>query len=135
MAAGKLHVRPRDQVYGFSTPLQVFNDTKSERVRADARFCFSSRDPPHTPTPISEVLAAGRKGKQTQQATVVELFIRPQPSTQSSAPTHGLTRKHQSPAHIKNTQMEVCDVVSFQKIKKSHALSRLATRWQIKQSD
>lgn len=86
-------------------------------VRADARFCFSSRAPT-PPTPISEVLAAGRKGKQTQQAAVVELFIRPQSSTQSSAPTHGLTRKHQSPAHIKNTQMEVCDVVSFPKKKK-----------------
>lgn len=56
--------------------------------------------------------AAGQKGKQTQQATVVDLFIRPQSSTPASAPPgQDLTHKHQSLAHIKKkkkkTQMEV----------------------------
>lgn len=38
---------------------------------------------------ISTVQAAGQRGKQTQQATVVDLFIRPQSSSQPSAPCAG----------------------------------------------
>lgn len=55
-------------------------------------------------SPISTVQAAGRKGKQTQQATVVDLFIRPQSSSQASAPCPGpdsQTSKSRSPK--KNT--------------------------------
>lgn len=40
-------------------------------------------------SPISTVQAAGRKGKQTQQAAVVDLFIRPQSSSQAPAPCSG----------------------------------------------
>lgn len=40
-------------------------------------------------SPISTVQAAGQKGKQTQQATVVDLFIGPQTSSQASAPCAG----------------------------------------------
>lgn len=55
--------------------------------KSGACFCFNS-GAPHPPS-NSEVLAVGRKGKQTQQAAVVELFIRPQSSTQPSAPHPG----------------------------------------------
>lgn len=40
-------------------------------------------------SPISTVQAVGQKGKQTQQATVVDLFIGPQSSSQASAPYQG----------------------------------------------
>lgn len=51
--------------------------------------------------------AAGQKGKQTQQATVVDLFIRPQSSTPASAPPgQDLTHKHQSLAHIKKEKKD-----------------------------
>lgn len=53
-------------------------------------------------SPVSVSRAAGQKGKQTQQATVVDLFIRaPVLRSGLGPPTQGLTNKHQSLAHVK----------------------------------
>lgn len=57
---------------------------------------------------ISTVQAAGQRGKQTQQATVVDLFIRPQSSSQPSAPCAGPDSHTSKCCSLKkNTQMEV----------------------------
>lgn len=63
-------------------------------------------------SPISVVQAAGRKGKQTQQAAVVDLFIGPQSSSQASAPRPGPdTQTSKSCFLRKKTQMEVHKLV------------------------
>lgn len=58
-------------------------------------------------SPISTVQTAGQKGKQTQQATVVDLFIGPQSSSQASAPYPGPDSQTSNFFSLKrNTQME-----------------------------
>lgn len=87
--------------------------------KSGACFCFNSGAPP---PPTLRSWQLGERVNKHNKPLLWSFSLGPSLPHSPQPPTQGLTRKHQSPAHIKNTQMEVCNVVTFQKKKVSLAV-------------